>query len=203
MSAVMLTEDQTAALQEIANIGMGKAGASIARIWKEFVHLSVPSIAMVESQCLPGLIQQFVGEGRVSAARQAFHGNLRGEVLVVLSADNRAGLAALMGYHSEPEPAERRELVLDIANILVGACLNGIAQQLNAELGFSAPSLIGEDLLAADVVRPAEMAVEQALCLEVRFKVETHSLAAHLVVLMPPEEVASLAALLDQFLCTL
>jgi len=40
----MLTRDQKDALQEIANIGMGQAGASIAKVLGEFIQLSVPRI---------------------------------------------------------------------------------------------------------------------------------------------------------------
>ena len=43
----MLSQDQKDALQEIANIGMGQAGASIARVLDEFVQLSIPRILVV------------------------------------------------------------------------------------------------------------------------------------------------------------
>lgn len=199
----MLSEDQAAALQEIANIGMGQAGDSIARIWHQFVALSVPRIAMVEAERLPEVVGKFVGGGEVSAVRQAFHGGLRGEALVVISTGNRAELAEMMGYTGEPDPVEEEEMLLDIANVLAGACLGGVARQLGTEVGFSAPSLIGTRLSPGQVVRPAELCVSAALCVEVCFTVQTHSLAAHLVALLPRDEVAALAGLLDQFLCTL
>jgi len=198
-----LTQDQTDALQELANIGMGQAGNSLARIWKEFVHLSIPRIAMVDAIRLPALIQGFVGDNAVSASRQAFHGGFRGEVLAVVTAKDRNGLANLMGYEGQLDAAEREEVLLDIVNILGGACVGGIAQQFDAEIGFSAPSLIGEDLDPTEVIHPDQLAIDQALSLEVCFQVENRSLTAHLVILLPNNEVGALAALLDQFLCTL
>jgi chemotaxis protein CheC len=198
-----LNEDQTAALQELANIGMGQAGNSLARIWKEFVHLSIPRIAMVDASRLPDLILGFVGDTAVSASRQAFHGGFRGEVLVVVTAKDRNGLAQLMGFEGQLDAAEREEVLLDIVNILGGACVGGIAQQVSAEIGFSAPSLIGEDLDPLDVINPEQLAIDTALSLEVCFQVENRSLTAHLVILLPNNEVGALADLLDQFLCTL
>jgi len=198
-----LSVDQSDALQELANIGMGQAGDSLARIWKEFVHLSIPRISMVDAARLPILIHSFVGDTAVSASRQAFHGGFRGEVLVVVTAKDRNGLANLMGYEGQLDVVEREEVLLDIVNILGGACVGGIAQQVGAEIGFSAPSLIGEDLDPLDVIHPDQLAIDQALSLEVCFQVENRSLTAHLVILLPKNEVGSLAALLDQFLCTL
>jgi len=201
--SLRLNEDQTAALQELANIGMGQAGNSIARIWKEFVHLSIPKINMVESTRIPELIHGYVGDTEVSASRQAFHGGFRGEVLVIVTSNDRNGLAHLMGYEGSLDIAEREEVLLDIVNILGGACVGGIAQQVGAEIGFSAPSLIGEHLNPLEVIKPNQLAIETALSLEVRFIVENRSLSAHLVILLPNNEVKALADLLDQFLCTL
>ncbi len=198
-----LSEDQSDALQELANIGMGQAGDSLARIWKEFVHLSIPKIAIVDASRLPALIHGFVGDTAVSASRQAFHGGFRGEVLVVVSAKDRNGLANLMGYEGQLDSVEREEVLLDIVNLLGGACVGGIAQQVNAEIGFSAPSLIGEDIDPLDVIHPDQLAIDKALSLEVCFQVENRSLTAHLVILLPNNEVGALAELLDQFLCTL
>ncbi len=198
-----LSEDQTAALQEIANIGMGQAGDSIARIWKQFVALSVPRIALVESGRIPTLIHHFVGDARVSAARQAFHGAMRGEVLVVIGRGNRDQLGELMGYDGQLDLGEEQEMLLDIANVLGGACIGGIARQLGADVGFSAPSLIGTDLDSHAVVRPEELCVSTALCVEVCFTIESNQLSAHLIALMPREELVNLAQLLDRFLCNL
>jgi len=194
-----LTGDQRDALQEIANIGMGQAGASIAKIWGEFVQLSIPRIAHLDRQNIPAMLSRFVGDETVNAVRQAFHGQFRGEVIVVFSAGRGDQLAALMGY-DEADSVEEQELLLDVANILVGACLGGIAETLAADIGFSAPSVMGLDLLPSQLIHPDELVSGRALFLEVRFTLEKKSFASHLVVLMPADEIAVLGAALDKFL---
>ena len=87
-----LTGDQRDALQEIANIGMGQAGSSIAKIWGEFVRLSIPRVANVERQDIPTVLQQLVGEKNILAVRQAFHGQIRGEVIIVFSGGPPGGV---------------------------------------------------------------------------------------------------------------
>lgn len=197
-----LTGDQRDALQEIANIGMGQAGASIAKIWGEFVQLSIPRIAHLDRQNIPAMLSRFVGDETVNAVRQAFHGQFRGEVIVVFSAGRGDQLAALMGY-DEADSVEEQELLLDVANVLVGACLGGIAETLEADIGFSAPSMMGLGIPPAQLIHADELVSGRALFLEVRFTLEKKSFASHLVVLMPAEEIAALGAALDKFLAAL
>jgi len=200
--APALTEDQRDALQEIANIGMGQAGSSIAKIWGEFVSLSIPRIAHVDRCSIPAMLAHFVGDGTVNAVRQAFHGHLRGEVVVVFSGGRGDQLAELMGY-DDADTVEEKELLLDVANILVGACLGSIAETLGVDIGFSAPSVMGLDVAPLDLIRPEELITGRALFLEVRFALEKKSFASHLIILMPSDEILVLGTALDKFLASL
>lgn len=202
MNAAMtqdLTQDQRDALQEIANIGMGQAGSSIAKIWGEFVGLSIPRIAHIDSDSIPELLSKLVGEQQVNAVRQAFHGQLRGEVIVVFSGGKGHQLADLMGYE-ETDFVEEQELLVDVANILVGACLGGVAQNLGVDIGFSAPSVMGLNMAPSALISPPALAIKRALFIEVRFTLETKSFASHLIVMMPEGEIRVLGEALDRFL---
>ena len=194
-----LTEDQRDALQEIANIGMGQAGSSIAKIWGEFVGLSIPRIVHIDSSSIPALLARLVGDQNVNAVRQAFHGHLRGEVIVVFSGGKGDQLAELMGYE-ETDSIEEQELLTDVANILVGACLGGVADNLGVDIGFSVPSVMGLDLPPAELIHPEDLTIKRALFIEVRFSLETKSFASHLIVMMPASEIQVLGQALDKFL---
>lgn len=197
-----LTEDQRDALQEIANIGMGQAGSLIGKIWGEFVNLSIPRIAHLDRQSIPAALTRLVGDHTVNAVRQAFHGGIRGEVITVFSGGRGDELRELMGYE-ETDSVEEQELLLDVANILVGACLGGIAETLEVEIGFSAPSVMGFDVSPAQLIRPGDLNSGRALFLEVRFTLEKKSLASHLVLLMPEDEFLVLGQSLDKFLASI
>ena len=197
-----LSDDQRDALQEIANIGMGQAGSSIAKIWGEFVRLSIPRIANVERQEIPAVLQQLVGEKNILAVRQAFHGQLRGEVIIVFSGGPPSELAELMGY-DDADRIEEIELLLDVSNILVGACLGGVASTLGVDIGFSAPSIMGIDISPRDLIPADAILHSRALFIEVCFTLEQRSFACHLVVMMPAGEIARLGKELDRFLETL
>ena len=196
----MLSQDQKDALQEIANIGMGQAGASIARVLDEFVQLSIPRILVVPPQEVPAALASAVGDRTVSAVRQAFHSAMRGEAIVIYGENRCNDLADLMGYERDLDHSSERELLLDISNILVGACLGGIAEQLAMSIGFSAPSLLVDAVPIEDLLTSCDISWDTALLVEVSFRLEQRSFACHLVMLLPESEVAELATALDRFL---
>ena len=196
----MLTEDQKEALQEIANIGMGQAGASIAQVLDQFVVLSIPHILILQPKAMAAALIKTVGLGQVSAVRQAFHSEMRGEAIVIFGEQRCNDLADLMGYGGEISREIELELLLDVTNILVGACLGGIAEQLKCEIGFSAPSVMADGVPVEALLRVQNVSWQNALLVEVNFSLEQRSFACHLVMLMAEEEIMSMGEALDRFM---
>lgn len=196
----MLTDDRKEALQEIANIGMGQAGASIAQVLGEFVQLSIPRILIVPPEEVPAVLVKTVGEKTVSIVRQAFYSDMRGEALVIFGQHRCNDLADLMGYENDLDHASEVELLLDLSNILVGACLGGIAEQLQLAIGFSAPSLMADATPLERLLQDNPVPWTAALLVEVDFRLENRSFACHLVILMPEDEIRALMLAVDRFL---
>ena len=200
MTGPMLNEDQRDALQELINIGMGQAGASVAAVLDEFVQLSVPRILILKPALIPAALERIVGSEPVTAVRQGFHGDLRGEAVVVYGAAHCRELADLMGYEILLDAAAERELLLDVSNVLVGACLGGLAEQISAEVGFSAPSLMAVDAAAAGLIDTRNLDLQCALFVEVNFRLEVRSFACHLVLMLAEEQILVLRNAVDRFL---
>jgi chemotaxis protein CheC len=201
MSIQPYTEDQNDALQEVVNIAMGQAGDSLARILGNFVELSVPRIRLVTSKDVVRTVTEMVEpQAEVSAVRQAFFNSLRGEAIVVFPQRGCDELADLMGYDTELDSAAEQELLLEVANLLVGAIINGISETLGTDLSFSAPSLMAEHTPLDLVLRPEQLSWSHALLLEVNFTVEHRDFKSHLLMFMTEEAIDTLRGILDQFL---
>lgn len=200
MTIDFISDDQREALQEVANIGMGQAGASIAQVLGEFVELSVPQIRAVDAADIPAALVALAGDGIASAVRQAFLGELRGEAIVIFSEHSAHDLAELMSYGDALDAPASRELLLDISNVLVGACLGGIAELLRAEIGFSAPSLLADQVSTHQLLQAEAIAAHCALLVEVRFGLERRVFRCHLIILMAEDAVAALQRALDRFI---
>lgn len=201
MSVAPYTADQTDALQEIANIAMGQAGARLAQMLDAFVSLSVPHTRIVPMDEVAGAISAIAGDAEaISAVRQAFYDHLRGEALVLYGPEGCLELADLLGYDSEPDEQAEQELLLDVSNILVGAVLGGIGAQLNADFSFSAPSIMAIRCRAAELLAGGALGWDHALLIEVNFALEERGFRCHLVLLMPEESIELMRGTLEQML---
>ena len=202
MSApALLSQDQTDALQEVTNIAMGQAGSSLANILGVFVNLSVPRIRVLDVVAIGAAISDMVGPDKeITAARQSFHGTMRGEALVIYDQEGCMDLADLMGYEEQLEASAERELILDVSNVLVGACLGGIADLLEATLTYSAPSIMAERIPVDRLIDPKKMTWNYALLVEVNFTLEERNFTSHMTFLMPEESIQSMGEALDKFM---
>jgi chemotaxis protein CheC len=207
MNMAALSQDQTETLQEVVNIAMGQAGDSLARILDVFVELSVPRISLVEvAKVVPTVCDLLDDCDDIFAVRQAFHNNeqLRGESIIIYGEAGCSDLADLMGYNTDEITADdfrtESELLLDVSNILSGACLNGIANQLKTELSYSAPSIMAQHAALQDVMSHENLPWNKALLVEVNFGLENSDFKSHLLILLTEEAIDSLGHSLDMFL---
>lgn len=134
----MLTEDQRDALQELMNVAMGQAADQLARLTDTFVVLSVPRIHSAFSLSDAQVPEELGGCQVVDVTRQSFLGQMRGEAFVCFGCHGADQLADLMGY-DEHDTQQREELMLDVTNILSGACINSLAQQFEIPVSYGAP----------------------------------------------------------------
>ena len=203
---VVLSNDQTDCLQEIVNVAMGQAGDSLARFLEVFINLSVPRIRLVEAEDLPQTLTEMVGHsGLISAVRQGFYtaddGNgLRGEAIVLFGDTSFKELADILAYEDDLNAQAESELLLDVTNVLNGACLSGIAEQIGTELAFTPPSVLGQHIAAKEVVTKDNLLWMQALLVEINYSLENRSFNCNLMMLMPEDAIEVMKFALDKLL---
>lgn len=129
MSEHILTEDQRDALQEIANIGMGQAGARLAALLGRFVHLSVPRIRMVDTDTLPSAVRDMLDFTEpVTALRQSFRCEIAGEAISLFDSRSAAHMKFVFRADDEQqdlhgEDMSDAEVLSDVANLIACAPL--------------------------------------------------------------------------------
>ena len=209
MSEPILSEDQRDALQEIANIGMGQAGARLAALLGRFVHLSVPRIRMVDTDTLPSAVLDMLDFTEpVTALRQSFRCEIAGEAISLFDSRSAAHMKFVFRADDEQqdlhsEDMSDAEVLSDVANLIAGACLTGLFEQLGQLPTFTPPRLIGEQLDLEEVLHPSKLPWDRALLLEVNLQTEDGVFGSHLLTLMTAKAVQSLVTALDGFLANL
>ncbi len=192
--------DRRDALSEFVNIGMGQAGDSLARLFDTFIQLSIPRIEIVRPEDVTKAIAALVEDsGPVIAVRQAFSSRIRGEALALYSAEGCDALADLVHYRDVTSD----ELLLEISNVLVGACVGALAAQFSLDLSFSPPSILGQHSTIEGLLDTQCLPWENALLAEVNFRVEGRAFRCHLLTFWPDESIGVLMRAVDAFLATL
>lgn len=200
MLGAQLNLDQQDALREVINIALGRAGDSLARFLDVFVELSTPTLHFGEAGDLAQeLASGVAGQQKITAIRQAFAGQLRGEAVVLFSDEGVDNLAHLLGYESSLGQPRRQEVVLDIGTIVVAACVNSIAEQLSHQTLFSAPSILAEhDTLSVFLAGTRRW--KYALVMEVQLALRAQRFACKLLIFTTADSLQPLADGVDRLL---
>jgi chemotaxis protein CheC len=201
---LLISGDRRDALQEVTNIAMGQAGASLANVLGTFVQLSIPQINLIELEEIGQALTMLVGTSAVvSAVRQAYSGIVRGEAVAIFDQEGCCELAELMGYEGPLTGQAEKELMLDIANVIIGACITGVTKLLNTDVTFSPPSVMGKNMPISQLLNSSEMEWKLALVTEVNFTLEKGRFTCHLTQFWPESSLVALAEALDKFIDSL
>lgn len=180
----MLSEDHRDCLQEISNVAMGQAGDHLARLLDAFVILSIPNVAILSPSEIAMAVQT-VDDQNVSGVCQGFiGGGISGESMLLFNDTSFNDLAKLMGYEDEVSATAEKEVLIDATNILVGALLRGIAEQMDIEFSFGPPAILGQHQELDKLLSSKHVRWNQALVIEVGYQIENYDVQCDLLVVI-------------------
>jgi len=140
---VELTAVQRDALVELLNIGFGRAAASLSELTGHRVLLDVPHVSIHPIQDLAVALRSLVDDN-VATVHQIFSGPVGGDALLVLDYAAAGMLKELLTNEPSlplPIDASGREVLTEVGNILLNACLGTFGNILQVQVSFSVPHL--------------------------------------------------------------
>lgn len=182
-----LTESQRDALTELINIGYARAAGALSQLTGHRITLEVPQIAIHRVHEMTALLQGVV-QGEVATINQIFSGPVSGNALLLLDDDAALLLTRLLtGDTSADEPMDSaaREVITEVGNIVLNACLGVFGNLLKVQVSFSVPRLHVESV--ADVfnsITVADRELEFALMIHTRFYVQSENVSGYLVIVL-------------------
>jgi chemotaxis protein CheC len=193
---VDLTPHQQDALIELLNIGFGRAGASLSELTGHRVVLDVPQVSIHPIAGLSKILGKVISED-VASVHQIFSGPVAGDALLILD-HNAAGILKelLTNEPALPLPvdASAREVLTEVGNILLNACLGTFGNILDVQVSFSIPHLDLDTLngvLESLLVKREGM--RYALVVHAGFRLRDAAVTGYLVIVL---SVASLDRLI-------
>ena len=145
---ITLNAGQNDALTELINIAFGLTASKLSQITGQRVLLEPPVISIHPLEDLAkemGLL----GMGEVAAVHQAFGGPISGDAMLFL--DYQGAVRLTNVFVEEPLRSHRldsstSEILTEVGNMLLGACLGVFGNLLEVRVSFSVPVLHLETL---------------------------------------------------------
>lgn len=193
-----LTERQNDALTELINIAFSRTAASLSELTGHRVVLDVPQVSLHPISELPGELEKFL-PADIATVHQVFTGPLAGDALLLLNYEGAVTLTDLLTdeqAHSQRLDESGREVLTEVGNILLNACLGVFGNLLQVRVSFSVPRLHLEKLaeIVDSLVKDREE-VRYALVIYTSFRLRDSAVKGFLVIAL---SVASLDRLIQE-----
>jgi chemotaxis protein CheC len=185
-----LTEPQRDALTELINIAFARAAASLSDLTGNRVELDVPELAVQPFVELSSALSQFLS-GDVAIIHQVFSGPMDGDALLLMNHDGAVNLVRLLTDENAASSASSRlgtagkEVLSEVGNILLNACLGVFGNLLHVRLSFTVPQLHVEALdefFGSLAVGKAEL--QYGLIIGAGFEIRESHVDGHLVIVL-------------------
>lgn len=149
MSEAILDAFETDALVELFNVGLHRAAASLSEITGQRILVEMPRLVVCPLDEIETRLTDLLG-GDIATIHQIFGGAVAGDAVLLLEEDKAAALTRLMtageAGHGGRLDESAREVLAEIGNIVLGACLSGFGDMMQTPVSFSIPRIHVESL---------------------------------------------------------
>ena len=97
-----------------------------------------------------------------------------------------------MNYHHELDNNVELELLMDMANLLIGACLSGISTQLDMSFSQGHPVVLGQHRKISELIATNANKWKKTLAIEISYSIENYPIKCDLLLLFTEESVKTL-----------
>ena len=202
----LLNADQRSALTELVNISFGRSMASLSDLLGVFINLSVPEVRITSADQVLDYLESIFGEDfQLTLVQQTFSGDFFGEAALTLPHRSGATLVQMLdeqsGFRPAMEPdALEMEVLLEVGNIVIGACLSQFAQMLNTQLSFDPPQIFWENLNTNRFKHQLNTSLDEVILIHTYFDLEDRRASGYLMIFLDKECIGWLLKALDTFL---
>lgn len=192
-SAIPFNAELRDVYQELANVAMGQAADLLARLLDAFVLLPIPNVNVLEVSELHMALSAAAESDTLSAVCQGFIGaGIAGEALILFHDASFQDLARLMKHQGVLDHGAELELLMDTANVLIGAFLRGYASQLDTPFSQGHPVVLGQHRPIQDLIRTNQSRWRRTLAIEINYKIRDYAVQCDLLLLFTEDSIATM-----------
>ncbi len=193
-----LTVDQLEALQELVNIGVGRAAKVLNGVIGSHILLRIPFVQILSPSQVQQELQKRLGLNAISSVQLAFTGSFAGSAQLVFPVDSAAKLVSLL-TDEETDTLDLNALKIgtltEIGNIVINGVIGSIGNLLKQRLDYSLPTYTEdtvEHLLTTDVEVPATVLLAQT-----RFTIEKLDIEGDIILIFHVDSFKNLLSAIN------
>lgn len=203
----ILGNEERDILQEIMNIGFGSAAADLSGVIDVHVQLSVPMVKIIAAAELAGYVRREIpGAHEITVIEQNFWSKFKGMALLAFTAGAGKALLGLLGdldeqaFESDPMQTLEKETLMEVGNILVGACVGKVAELLGDVVTYSPPRTFIGTMPDTNLSRTMLDSRNYVIVLQTLFHFGNQDVQGHLFLVASQESVEWLRKALQTFM---
>ncbi|MEH8247866.1 response regulator [Aeromonas veronii] len=192
-AGVKITPEIRDVYQELANVSMGQAADLLARLLNAFVVLPIPNVNVLEVSELHMALSAAADSDTLSAVCQGFIGaGIAGEALILFHDSSFKDLAKLMNHKGTLDRTAELELLMDTANVLIGAFLRGYANQLDTPFSQGHPVVLGQHRPINELINTNKSRWRRTLAIEINYRIQDYAVQCDLLLLFTEDSIATM-----------
>jgi chemotaxis protein CheC len=197
-----LTEQQRDALTELINIAFARTGAALSDLTGHRVLLEPPTVELHLTTDLDKALADFL-PGEVAWIHQVFDGPVAGDALLLLNYDGAVQLTDLLTEESSDTKhldESSREVLTEVGNILLNACLGVFGNVLRVHVGFSVPRLRLDNVdELIDWLKEGQHELRYALLIFTKFQIRDSQVNGYLILVLNMQAFDRLVHEIDEW----
>jgi chemotaxis protein CheC len=180
-----LTVEQLDALQELVNIGVGRAASVLNEMIDSHIRLQVPFIRILSPKRMKSELEERLGISDVSAVRLGFSGSFSGTAQLVFPTDSASKLVALLTNEEVGTPdldAVKIGTLTEVGNIVINGVMGSMSNLLHQHLNYSLPIYL-EDTVDNLLIANRLESKTTVLLAQARFTIEQLQIAGDIILI--------------------
>ncbi len=205
-SSTMLNDLEIEILQEIMNIGFGRAAAELAEVIDIFITLQAPKIQILRADSLAAYIgTEIKAFTTCSIVEQPYLGKVKGLAFLIFP---HGAEKEFLSYFQDKDIDSmqsdilidlEKEVLMEVGNILIGACVSKIFEILEGFVTFQPPRVIVGESFTDAYLQGEFSEGDYAIILKTSFTFEDRDVQGYLFLVHRAESAPELKKALAEF----
>lgn len=195
-----LTDAHLDALQELINIGVGRAASMLNQMLDSQIVLEIPVVSVLTLSQIQAELEKRFGKDSLAAVKLNFTGSFSGKANLVFPTESAATLVSLLTGEEIDSPdldSVKIGTLSEVGNIVINGIMGSISNVLNQHLNYAIPIYMEDSIKQ---ILSLEYISEETIFLlaQTRFAIKTLEIIGEIVLIFEMESFGTLIRVIDK-----